>query len=129
MGRVAGRHERVQSLDQRTLDMKVQKREHKRAAASGRHDRQGQGRSRVPDAGEQPAARPHRAVARASGTTRDGARRNLVFDQYTTDPLELANEIELALEQYGLRKVEKLFPHMTFREGELQMIVRALRRK
>lgn len=57
------------------------------------------------------------------------ARGELILDRYTTDPLALADEIEQALEQYGLRKVEKLFPHMTFREGELQMIARALRRK
>lgn len=52
----------------------------------------------------------------------------LVFDRYTADPVTLAGEIEQALERYGLRKVDKLFPHMAFREGELVMIAQALRR-
>jgi hypothetical protein len=51
----------------------------------------------------------------------------LTFDRFTTDPAVLAGEIEQALRHYGLRKAEKTFPYLTFREGELEMIAQALR--
>ena len=55
-------------------------------------------------------------------------RERVVFDRYTLDPLALAAEIEEALVGYGLGADDRPFrSELTFREGELRLIARALR--
>jgi hypothetical protein len=51
----------------------------------------------------------------------------LRIDQFTDDPAKLADEIEQALHAYGLHQPRRLFQSLNFFEGELALIVGALR--
>src|SRR5262245_1800852 len=48
---------------------------------------------------------------------------------YATDPARIADEIERALREYGIGDDRRLFRAINFFEGELRLIVRALRQR